>query len=141
MIATSAENKTISLYYREGSSDKEYHVRLEAKDDGHVVNFAYGRRGSALSTGTKTSTPVNYDAAQMIFDKLVREKKAKGYTEGVQGTPYQHADKQVSGLLPQLLNAIDEVEASRLISDPGWAMQEKLDGRRLILRKIGRAHV
>ena len=46
MTATMEETKTTSLYYREGSSDKEYHVRLEAKDHGFVVNIAYGRRGS-----------------------------------------------------------------------------------------------
>ena len=73
----------------------------------------------------------------MIFDRLVREKRAKGYTEGASGTPYQHTEKadQVSGLVPQLLNAIDEAEAARLVSDPRWAMQEKKDGKRLLLRK------
>ena len=136
MTATMEECKSTSLYYREGSSDKEYHVRLEAKGNGFVVNIAFGRRGSTLSTGTKTSAPVYYDAALMIFDKLVREKKAKGYTEGENGTPYQHSDKasQVSGLVPQLLNAIDEVEVARLTSNPSWGMQEKKDGRRLLLR-------
>ena len=115
MTATTEETQSISLYYREGASDKEYHVRLEPKDTGYVVNIAYGRRGSTLSTGTKTSSPVYYDAALMIFERVVREKRAKGYTEGKSGTPYQHAEQshQVSGLLPQLLNAIDEVEASR----------------------------
>ncbi len=135
MMATAEELKTTSLYYREGSSDKEYHVAIEAREHGYAVNFAYGRRGSTLSTGTKTAAPVHYDAALLIFEKLVREKKAKGYTEGADGTPYQHASKQTSGLLPQLLNSIDEDEASRLVSDPRWAMQEKLDGRRLMLRR------
>ena len=139
MTATMEECKSTSLYYREGSSDKEYHVRLEAKDNGFVVNIAFGRRGSTLSTGTKTSAPVYYDAAMMIFDKLVREKKAKGYTEGVEGTPYQHTENQsqVSGLLPQLLNSIDEVEVARLTSNPSWGMQEKKDGKRLLIRKEG----
>ena len=49
MIALMEECKTTSLYYREGSSDKEYHVRLEAKDDGYVVNIAYGRTWYSLS--------------------------------------------------------------------------------------------
>ena len=137
MTATIEELKSTSLYYREGSSDKEYHVRLEAKDNGYVVNFAYGRRGSTLTTGTKTSAPVYYDAALMVFDKLVKEKKAKGYTEGAEGTPYQHSEKSLSGLQPQLLNPIDEVEVARLVSNPNWAMQEKQDGRRLLLRKSG----
>ena len=137
MTATMEETKTTSLYYREGSSDKEYHVRLEAKDHGFVVNIAYGRRGSTLSTGTKTHSPVYYDAALLIFERLVREKRAKGYTTGSAGTLYQHTEQaaQVSGLFPQLLNPIEQAEVLQLISDPRWAMQEKLDGKRLILRK------
>lgn len=137
MTATMEAPQATSLYYREGSSDKEYHVRLEAQHDGYVVNIAYGRRGSTLSTGTKTTAPVSYDTAQNIFERLVREKRAKGYTEGANGTAYQHTGNgdRVSGLLPQLLNAIDEAEAARLVSDPRWAMQEKKDGKRLLLRK------
>ena len=139
MTATMEETKTTSLYYREGSSDKEYHVRLEAKYNGFVVNIAYGRRGSTLSTGTKTHSPVYYDAALLIFERLVREKRAKGYTTGPNGTPYQHTEQaaQVSGLLPQLLNPIEEAEVLQLIANPRWAMQEKMDGKRLILRKEG----
>mgnify|MGYP003337102598 CR=1 FL=1 len=136
-MITSTEPKSTSLYYREGSSDKEYHVRLEPQGAGFVVNFAYGRRGSTLTTGTKTSAPVYYDAALMLFDKLVKEKQAKGYTQGPNGTPYQHSDKVASGLQPQLLNAIDEEQVARLVSDPNWVMQEKQDGRRLLLRKTG----
>ena len=45
----------ITLYYREGSSDKIYQVAIEEQNGGWVVHFAYGRRGSALTTGTKTS--------------------------------------------------------------------------------------
>jgi hypothetical protein len=37
-------NNQISLYYREGSSDKEYHVSMESRDDKFVVNIVYGRR-------------------------------------------------------------------------------------------------
>ena len=40
MTATMEECKSTSLYYREGSSDKEYHVRLEAKGNGFVVNIS-----------------------------------------------------------------------------------------------------
>ena len=75
-----------------------------------------------------------------IFEKLIAEKKGKGYTEGADGTPYQHSDRQVSGLLPQLLNVIDDREVSLIVDDPGWWMQEKFDGRRLLLRKTGGDH-
>jgi len=61
----------ISLYYRAGSSDKEYHVTIEEQNGGHSVNFAYGRRGSTLLTGAKTAYPVDYETAKRIFDKLV----------------------------------------------------------------------
>ena len=134
-----SQTERITLYYREGSSDKVYQASIEPQGDLFVVNFAYGRRGSTMSTGTKTQTPVDYESAKRIYDKLVREKKAKGYTEGPDGTPYEHTEKEdrVTGLLPQLLNPIDEEEAKRLIKDPAWALQEKFDGRRVLVRKAG----
>lgn len=126
----------ITLYFREGSSDKIYQADIQPKDDGFVVHFAYGRRGSALTTGTKTQSPVDYPKAKSIFDKLVREKTAKGYTPGESGTPYQHTDKaqQATDILPQLLNPIEQEEAVSLVCDPQWVMQEKFDGRRLLIR-------
>lgn len=36
-----ATAKTLTLHYRNGSSDKVYHVRIEEKDDGFIVTFAY----------------------------------------------------------------------------------------------------
>ena len=133
------QTERTTLYYRQGSSDKVYQAALEPKGELFVVNFAYGRRGSTMNTGTKTQTPVDYHSAKTIYDKLVREKKAKGYTEGPDGTPYQHSEKEdrITGLLPQLLNPVDEEEVKRLLKDPAWAMQEKLDGRRVLVRKAG----
>lgn len=128
--------ENITLYYREGSSDKVYQAAIESKDGGYVVNFAYGRRGTTLATGTKTQAPVDYDTAKTIYDRLVREKTAKGYTPGADGTPYQHSDKQLSGVLPQLLNAIDEEQLEALLGDRLHVMQEKHDGRRLMLHKF-----
>jgi len=83
--------ETITLYYREGTSDKIYQCSIESQGDLFVVNFAYGRRGSTLNTGTKTSSPVDYDEAKAVYDKLVEEKKnhpKTPYTEGENGTPY-----------------------------------------------------
>ena len=130
-------SERITLYYREGASDKVYQAAIEPKDDGFVVTFAYGRRGATLTTGTKTSSPVDYDTAKKIHDKLVSEKKAKGYTEGTDGTPYQHTDKQASGILPQLLNPVEESEIEALLRDDNYCAQEKLDGRHLLTRKQG----
>ena len=136
-MQTMTELPSTTLYYREGSSDKVYQCQIEPAGERFVVNFAYGRRGSTMNTGTKTNVPVNFDDAKRIFDKLVKEKRAKGYTEGEAGTPYQHSEQQPSGLLPQLLNAIDEEQVLRLIQDDNYCMQEKHDGRRLIIQKQG----
>jgi bifunctional non-homologous end joining protein LigD len=133
------QTQRTTLYYREGSSDKVYQASVEPQAEGFIVNFAYGRRGSTMNTGTKTQEPVDYETATRIFTKLVNEKRAKGYTEGPAGTPYQNTAKEdrVTSILPQLLNPIDEPEAKRLLLDPQWAMQEKLDGRRVLVRKVG----
>ena len=94
-----------------------------------------------MSTGTKTQTPVDLEQASKLFTKLVNEKKAKGYTEGEAGTPYLHSEKHPSGVQCQLLNPIDEEEASRLVADDNWCMQEKFDGRRLLVqRHSGNVH-
>ncbi len=127
----------ITLYYRQGGSDKIYQAAIEAKDGGCVVNFAYGRRGTTLQTGTKTQVPVGYDAAKAVYDKLVREKTAKGYTPGEDGTPYRNGDRQATGILPQLLNPIDRIQLEALLNDRLHVMQEKFDGRRLMLQKLG----
>jgi bifunctional non-homologous end joining protein LigD len=84
------ELPNITLYYREGKSDKVYQCWLKPAGNRFVVNFAYGRRGSIMNTGTKTNVPVAWEAAQQIFERLVKEKMAKGYTEGEAGTPYQN---------------------------------------------------
>jgi bifunctional non-homologous end joining protein LigD len=136
---TLTELPNVTLYYRAGASDKVYQCQIEAAGERFAVNFAYGRRGSTLNAGTKTNVPVDFDSAQRIFDKLVKEKCAKGYTEGEAGTPYTspETNQPPSGILPQLLNSITEEEVLDLINDDHWAMQEKQDGRRLLVRKQG----
>jgi bifunctional non-homologous end joining protein LigD len=121
-----------SLYYAEGSSNKEYHAELVEVEGGNVVNFRYGRRGGALSSGTKTSTPVDFAQAKKIFDKLIQSKSAKGYTPDVSGVAYQGTERAglKSDFSPQLLNPISEEEAQLLLNDNQWAAQEKMDGER-----------
>jgi len=136
---TAAQAEQMSLYFKEGSSDKKYHAAIEPQGNGFVVNFSYGRRGSTLTIGTKTAEPVDYATAKRIFDKLVKEKTAKGYTPGALGTPYPptNNEQRSTGILPQLLNSIDEAEAEKLLADPAWLTQEKLDGRRVLIRRSG----
>jgi bifunctional non-homologous end joining protein LigD len=129
----------VTLYYRRGSADKVYHVGIQPSGPGFVVNFAFGRRGSTLSTGTKTAEPVGFDEARKIYQKLVREKTAKGYTPGENATPYQQTEKagRATGIVPQLCNPIDEADAQRLLADPAWLTQEKLDGKRMLVLRQG----
>jgi len=139
---------TTSLYCREGSSDKVYHAAIEPKEDGFIVTFAYGRRGNTLTTGTKTTDPVTLEAAQAIHKKLVASKLAKGYQTSDQSGS-EHSNDSIaiyqqtgnegrdSGIRCQLLNAIDKSELSRLLGDKQHCLQEKYDGRRLLVRKQG----
>ena len=135
--------ESLTLYYKDGSSDKVYFATLEKQMavgiHSWVVNFAYGRRGSTMTTGTKTQAPVDYAAAKKIYDKAIKDKTAKGYTVGEDGTPFQFTDKEQrdSGLHPQLLNSIDETRLAELMEDDEWCMQEKMDGRRCMIRKTG----
>jgi bifunctional non-homologous end joining protein LigD len=121
-----------SLYYCEGTSDKEYHAEIVEVPGGNVVNFRYGRRGGALTVGTKTASPVDSTEAQKIYDKLVKEKTSKGYTADTSGVAYQGTELagRKSDFVPQLLNPITESEAMKLIADNDWAAQEKIDGER-----------
>lgn len=131
--------ESVTLFYREGSSDKIYAASIEEAPGGFLVNFQFGRRGSTLQTGTKTAKPLPYDDAKKIFDKLVREKTAKGYKPDAAGAEYVNASREErdTGLRPQLLNPIEETEAERLIQDDAFWMQEKQDGRRCLLKKTG----
>ena len=131
--------ESITLYFREGPSDKVYQASICPKDDGHMVHFAYGRRGSTLSTGSKTQTPVAYPIAKDIYDKLVREKMAKGYKPGANAassTPPDSPTKH-TGISCQLLNPLHEQQLGQMLLNPDYWMQEKLDGRRLLIKKEG----
>jgi len=134
-MSATLELPSAALYFREVGSDKEYHAVVEAKDEGYVVNFAYGKRGAALTVGTKTSSPTSLEAATKIYEKLIGEKKAKGYTPSTDGKAFAMTEKAgaVSGLLPQLLNPIEEAEVSRYLDGDDWVMEEKHDGRRLMV--------
>lgn len=73
--------KKISLAFKDNSSDKVYFAYLVKENDGYLVNFEFGRRDTKLQTGTKTLNPVEESMAVEIFNKIIKEKKAKGYYE------------------------------------------------------------
>ena len=131
--------KSANLFFKEGSSDKEYHASVEASGKGYVVNFSFGRRGTALQAGTKTQAPVGLDEANKIFDALVTSKLAKGYkangTSVIPVTPV--TTKESSGLVPQLLNPIDEGAVDSYLKNDAYMAQEKYDGKHKLVRKTG----
>ena len=125
-----------SLRYTEGTSDKVYQAEIAPAGDLYVVNFAYGRYGSTLQTGSKTSKPVPYAKAKAIFDKLISEKTGKGYQfVGTAAVAFTGAGngKQQTGIKPQLLNPVESSQLE-LYFTSDWLMQEKMDGERRMIR-------
>lgn len=139
-----------SLYFQDGSSDKEYHLQLkEVVSNGYTVNFQYGRRGSALKDGTKTPQPVGLDEARKIYEKILAEKVGKGYRPGDTGAQYVSspdvgnptAVKEVI-FIPQLLNPIEESEIEKYLRDDSYGAQEKKDGEHQpVHKKAGKVMV
>jgi bifunctional non-homologous end joining protein LigD len=131
----------MELYYNEGSSDKVYHASLEKESSNrYVVNFAYGRRGANLNTGTKTEEALPLAAATQVYRKLVGSKLAKGYKiraagGGVSAPINTVTSKQDTGLRPQLLNPVTEEEAEAYVKDELWCCQEKYDGERMLIKR------
>ena len=71
----------ITLYYKQGTSDKVYEVWMEITPSRKeaMVYFAFGRRGSNLQGGPKTNSPMPLDEAQSYMERLADEKIRKGY--------------------------------------------------------------
>jgi len=137
------QTERAELYFRQGSSDKVYHVQLENVDDKWSVEAQWGRCGSALQSDVKASN-TTYEEAKRVYDRILREKTGKGYqiaqatTNGDApisvGLP---ASKEQSGHVPELLTPIEEPEALLLAQDASWWFQQKFDGRRLAVQKAG----
>jgi predicted DNA-binding WGR domain protein len=130
-----------NLEYREGSSDKVYTAEIVPVAAGFVVNFAYGRRGNTMTTGTKTAQAVDYAKAKKIFDALIDSKLGKGYVN--KSTPttvyatYGGDKRAQSGYKPQLLCMIEESDLEKYFLDPAFFMMEKMDGERRMAKKLG----
>jgi bifunctional non-homologous end joining protein LigD len=141
-----------SLFFKEGPSDKEYHVQIEKSGSGYVVNFQYGRRGSTLKPGTKTDSAVSLKEAEKIYTKLVNEKTGKGYVARGPAkssfTPTVVAaveevipQAEKSAIVVQLLNPVnDDAQVEALLKDNSVCVQQKMDGeRRAVEKKDGSA--
>ncbi len=129
----------VSLFFKQGSSDKLYNVEMVEDGNGYLVNFSYGRRGSTLKSGTKTSSPVDKEKAEKLFDQLVKSKCSKGYAEnngGEQVSSFQaQYNKEHSDVFCQLLNLVNQEEAEVLCNDERFCIQEKFDGERRLVKR------
>ena len=135
------EPRSVSLYLSEGSSDKEYHVQLESAADGSgwLVNFQYGRRGKPLRSGSKTASALGFDQASEVYDNLVSEKMAKGYTPDVSGAVFQDTvvGENFTGFLPMLPQTVRrESDIEAMMESPQFVAQEKFDGENRQVRVI-----
>jgi len=128
----------ITLHFTQGGSDKVYRAFITPVDDQFTVSFAYGRRGSALRQGVKAES-VSREKAQSVFDKLIKSKKSKGYTESETGQAYVQTDSEndVSGIHCQLLNTITLADVNDYINNPNYCAQRKYDGEHRLIERTG----
>jgi bifunctional non-homologous end joining protein LigD len=136
------------LYFRQGNSDKVYHLyhlQLEKGNDQWSVRAQWGRRGSSLQSDVKANGVV-YEEAKRVYDRILREKTGKGYQHSRATTNEDApisvglpAAREHSGHTPELLTSIEEPDAMGLADDAAWWFQQKFDGRRLAVQKaVGR---
>ncbi len=156
--------KTTNLHNTQGSSDKVYNVFLVEDGVGTFeVNATWGPRTGNMSSMVKAKGVGRYEA-NAAFDKLVKEKMRGGYKDvtvpgansgsmsmsqgafGHQGSategeafsatvpPGIEDDDRDTGLYPMLLNPIDEESLPSFIANTNWMMQEKLDGKRIMVK-------
>lgn len=140
LVEAPKKEENVTLYYKEGGSDKVYTAILKQDGSGWVVNAQWGRRGASMQTGTKTNSPVAFDEAKKIYDKLVASKMSKGYAPGKTDKVYTtdvDKEKRVTGTLPQLLNPIEDHELESYMKDNKYGAQEKHDGKRIMIDITG----
>jgi predicted DNA-binding WGR domain protein len=82
---------TVHLEFEEGTSSKFWRARVEGK----TLYVNYGKIGSNGQTQVKDFG--NPDAAQKEYDKLVREKRKKGYVDSGSGGEDADAERDEDG--------------------------------------------
>lgn len=142
----------VSMTCTEGGSNKQYTIWLESRGREWVVAAAWGPIGGHITTGLKTKSPVSREKAEKEHAKVVKAKKAKGYVEGGGAVRYGipaarpragvkpvvvTATKKDAGLRPMLLTVGTEEDLERFITDDRWAAQEKMNGKRIMVRAKG----
>jgi bifunctional non-homologous end joining protein LigD len=128
------------LFYQAGTSDKEYHLKLEQVGQGWNVTALYGRRGGSLSTASKLVNGL-YEEALKSFTRVKKEKLAEGYREAANGAVASTAPVTAAALETsvevELLTPIEIAEIGKYILDDRYWFQEKADGDRSPVRRAG----
>ena len=93
-------NRTETLYFQEGSSDKEYTISLQQTDGRCEVIVHFGRRGGTQQVQNKTPEPVSSFEAVAIYERVKAEKLAKGYRPGAPAATMVVAAASPSEKLP-----------------------------------------
>ncbi len=153
--------RSITLYYQGGKSDKFYTISVVARGGEYSVPFTYGRRNTSGMNGNK-GTFTLLGSADGVYDKVVREKEAKGYKEGPgwqqpigTGSPTPSAPMSPPTPAPvkrrapkvgpptpaeeavycQVLTDLMEAkDAVDLVADDAFVAQQKHDGKRRLLK-------
>jgi bifunctional non-homologous end joining protein LigD len=136
--------RSARLHSTHAGSDKVYNVYLAELPDakGYIVNFENGKRGSTLTPGTKTLSPVSLEKATAIFEKLVKEKvNGSSHYKPIDGGNTASAqlgevgvrkEADYAPMLPRLAGYEVKNIAHRL-TDDGWGAQQKFDGERVMV--------
>lgn len=134
---TNPQAESIALFFKNDSSDKEYHVHLKEKNAQWIVEIQYGKRGSALRSSLKTKEPLDFALAKKAYDKIVAEQIRDGYSPSGAGAAYQDTplEKRFTGNVPQLSNPIDEEGFEAYLDDEIHMIQEKFDGERMMIAR------
>lgn len=128
--------ESITLFFRNDSSDKEYRIHLKERDAGWIVEIQFGKRGSNLRAALKTKDPLEFAAAKKAYDKILAEQLKDAYTPSETGRAYQDTprEKEFTGVGLQLLNPIEEKDFDKCVKGDEWMLEEKFDGERLAMR-------
>jgi len=140
--------RTIRLFFQEGTSDKVYNAEILEDRGLYTVRVTWGRRGGGLQEGNK-AVRVTRAQADKVFDRLVREKRGKGYEEmtatvqpaavappvgeGSGSKAGVGTTRARVGLAAQLLTALPDDELDGFLQDDEMIAQQKLDGVRVIV--------
>jgi predicted DNA-binding WGR domain protein len=143
--------KHIILYYTKGTSDKEYQIHMQPDGTGYTVYGLYGRRGRASTKDVKV-TGVTQSSAEVAFSNVLDEKRKKGYTTDISGSPHAGIGAAtVSGTAPTkpaaptappvppaqfiVPHALSAGELDGYLDDDDWILQPLPSNPRLLVHR------